>query len=96
MAQLTAASLQSALDTITGQDAGTMSPVRVLEESHDSATYSRWYVSGHPSAVSDLVQIFGPRALWVKTTVAGNAAAQAAEVIAAMKLASNIDPDAEV
>lgn len=96
MAVTTASALQSALDTIQGHDIGTISPIRVLKEEHDAATYSRWYVVGQASTVSDLVQIFGPRALWAKTTVANSVADQAAEVVAAMKLDSNVDPDAEV
>ena len=96
MAQTTTSALQSAIDSLIGHDAGTMSPVRVLQEAHDSATYSRWYVAGNYSPVGATQTIRGPRALWAKTTVSGNAAAQALEVLTAMGLNSNIDPDAEV
>ena len=96
MAQLTAATLQAVLDTVTGHDAGTMSPMRILQEVHDSATYSRWYIVGDSSLVSATDSIYGERAMWVKTTDALSAAVQAAEVRDALRLASNIDPDAEV
>ena len=95
MAVTTTADLQSALNTLTGHDAGTPNPVEILQEVHDSATYSRWYVVGHPTKVSNLAEIMGERAMWCKTTISGNAAAQAAEILAAMESGSNIDPDAE-
>ena len=96
MAVTTTAALQSALNTLTGHDAGTPDPIKILEEVHDSATYSRWYVEGHPTKVSSLTEIMGERAMWVKTTISGNAAAQAAEILVALESGSNIDPDAEV
>ena len=96
MAQLTTADLQGALDALTGHDAGTMSPMKVLQEFHDSATYSRWYIVGDISRVSTPVTIRTERGMWTKTTVASTAANQALEVLAAFQLNSNIDPDAEV
>lgn len=96
MAQLTAAQLQTALDTISGHDVGSPSPVKVLQEDHDSATYSRWYVEGNSNEVAAPKTIYGERSMWVKTTVAGIASAQAAEVLDALDSNSNVDPDAEV
>ena len=96
MAQATTATLQSALDTLTGHDGGTDSPVKILQEVHDSATYSRWYIVGDISRVSTPKVIRGERGMWIKTTVANTAANQALEVLAALQLNSNVDPDAEV
>ena len=97
MAKTTTAALQAAIDTAVGHDAGTMSPVRILQETHDSATYSRWYVEGNPSQISATQDIDCDKAMWVKTTVAFNDAAQASEIISAFQETnSNVDPDAEV
>ena len=96
MAQITSADMEAALDSLIGQDAGTMRPVRVLKEEHDAVDYSRWYVEGNSNQVSDLAQVYGPRAMWVRTSVAGSAAVQAALVLQAMRLDSNVDPNAEV
>ena len=96
MAQITAAQLQSALDAISGHDVGSPSPVKVLQENHDSATYSRWYVEGNSNEVASPKVIYGERTMWVKTTVAGIAASQAAEVLTALDSNSNVDPDAQV
>ncbi len=41
-------------------------------------------------------EIMAERCMWCKTTVSGNAAAQAAEVLVALEDESNIDADAEV
>jgi hypothetical protein len=96
MAVTTTAALQSAINTLSGHDIGSPDPIKILEEVHDSATYSRWYVTGHPSLVSATGEIMGERTMWCKTTIAGNDAAQAAEILAALESDSNIDPDAEV
>lgn len=93
MAQTTTAALQSALDTITGQDVGSPSPIKILQEDHDSATYSRWYCEGNGSTVAAPGVILGEKAMWARTTVSGNAAAQAAEVIAAFLQDGQVDPD---
>ena len=97
MAQTTTALLQAALNTITGHDVGSSDPVKILQETHDG-TYSRWYVTGNPSTVSSPAVILSDRAMWCLTTVSGNAAAQAAEIIAAMTATAgtingNVDPD---
>lgn len=96
MAQTTTSALQAALNTITGQDVGSPPPIQILQEVHDSATYSRWYVTGNGSTVAAPVTILGERAMWAKTTVANSVANQAAEIVAAMTGNSNADPDAQV
>lgn len=96
MAATTAVALQAALNTLQGHDVGSPDPIKILEEDHDAATYSRWYVSGHPSKVGATAEIMAERAMWVKTTVSGSAADQAAEVLVAMEDQSNIDADAEI
>ena len=98
MAKTNAAALTAALNTILGHDVGSPDPIQVLQEAHDSATYSRWYVSGNPSTVSDTNDILSDRAMWVRTTVANSAADQAAEIITAMTAANatvngNVDPN---
>ena len=98
MAKTTTAALQSALNTITGHDVGSPNPIQILQENHDSATYSRWYVQGQGSLVSTPAVILGERAKWVRTTVANSAADQAAEVITAFldnttAVNGNVDPD---
>ncbi len=98
MAKTTAAALQSALDTITGHDIGSPSPLTVIHENHDSATYSRWYCVGSGSLVSTPAVILGERAKWVRTTVANSAADQAAEVVTAFLdtttgINGNVDPN---
>ena len=98
MAATDTAGLTSAINTLIGHDVGSPDPIQVLEEDHDAATYSRWYVSGNPSKVASPGIILSDRAMWVRTTVAGNAAAQAAEVLAAMTatvgiIDANVDPD---
>jgi hypothetical protein len=103
MAVTTTALLQAAINTLSGHDVGSPNPITILEEVHDSATYSRWYVTGHPTKVSAPAEIMGERTMWCKTTISGNAAAQAAEVLAALESSdpsgtvttdSNLDPDA--
>lgn len=96
MAVTTTAALQSAINTLSGHDAGSPNPVTILKERHDAATYSRWYVTGHPTKVSAPGEIMAERAMWCKTTISGNAAAQAAEILVALEDDSNIDVDAEV
>ena len=96
MAVTTTAALTSAINTLIANDAGTLNPVQILEEVHDSATYSRWYIVGTPTKGGTPGEIMAERAMWVKTTISGNDAAQAAEVLAALESDSNIDPDAEV
>lgn len=98
MAKTTTAALQSALNTITGHDVGSPNPIQILQENHDSATYSRWYVQGQGSLVSTPAVILGERAKWVRTTVSNSAADQAAEVITAFldnttAVNGNVDPD---
>lgn len=98
MAKTTTAALTSALNTIIGHDVGSPNPINILKEDHDSATYSRWYVEGNPSVVATSGVILGERSMWVRTTVAGNDAAQAAEIIAAMtstagSIDGNVDPN---
>ena len=101
MAQTTTAALQAALNTITGHDVGSPNPITILEEVHDSATSSRWLCSGNCSTVAAPAVILAERAKWCKTTVLGNDAAQAAEIVVAMldnttTVNGNIDPDAQV
>ena len=98
MAQTTTAALQSALNTITGHDVGSPNPIQILQENHDSATYSRWYVQGSASLVSTPAVILGERSKWVRNTVANSAADQAAEIVTAFLDAvgtvhGNVDPD---
>lgn len=96
MAQTTTAALQAALNTITGHGVGSPDPIKILQEVHDSATYSRWYCVGTPTDTDTTPQdIYGERAMWCRTTVANTAANQAAEIIAAMKSDANVDPDAQ-
>jgi len=96
MAQTTTAALQSAINTLSGHDVGSPNPITILEEDHDAATYSRWLVTGHPTKVSAPGEIMAERTMWCKTTVSGNAAAQAAEIFVALESDSNLDPDAQV
>ena len=102
MAATTTIALQSAINTLSGHDVGSPNPITILQEDHDSATYSRWYVTGHPTKVSAPGEIMQERCMWVRTTVSGNAAAQAAEVLAALESSApsgtvttdaNVDPD---
>ena len=102
MAKTTTALLQAAIDTLSGHDVGSPNPITILKEAHDSATSSRWYVTGHPTKVSAPGEIMQERAMWCLTTVSGNAAAQAAEVLAALESTdpsstvttdANVDPD---
>ena len=98
MAQATTATLQAALNTITGHDVGSPNPIQVLQENRDASLYSRWYVQGQGSLVSTPAVILGERAKWVRTTVANSAANQAAEVVAAFldnttAVNGNVDPD---
>jgi hypothetical protein len=91
MAQTTTAALQAALNTLTGHDVGSPDPIKILAEDHDDATYSRWYVTGHPSLVSAPGEIMGERAMWVRTAVTGGVSTQAALVIIALEGDSNVD-----
>ena len=102
MAKTTTALLQAAINTLSGHDVGSPDQISILKEDHDSATYSRWYVTGSPKKVSLLTEIQQERAMWCLTTVSGNAAAQAAEVLAALESSdpsstvttdANVDPD---
>jgi len=98
MAATTTSALQSALNTITGHDVGSPNPITILQEDHDSATYSRWYCVGNCSLVSTPAVILGERAKWVRTTVANSAADQAAEIVTAFLdtttgINGNVDPD---
>jgi len=93
MAVTTTVLLQAALDTISGS-AG---EIIITEEAHDGTT-SRWYCVGSPSTVSSPAVINAPRAMWCLSTDIGSAAAQAAEVVAAMTatvgtIDGNNDPD---
>lgn len=94
MAVTTTSALQSAINTLSGHDAGSPNPITILKERHDAATYSRWYVTGHPTKVSAPGEIMAERCMWVRTTISGNAAAQAAEILVALEDDSNLDPDA--
>ena len=113
MAVTTTALLQTALDEnlndqgASAENLGSNQPIKILKEEHDSSLYSRWYCVGHPTDVDDTdassrVITFAPRAMWCRTTISGNAAAQAAEIIAAMTSSdpsgtvttdANVDPD---
>jgi hypothetical protein len=88
----------SAINTIIGHDVGSPDPIKILQEDHDSATYSRWYCEGSPSTVAAPETILGERAMWCRTTVANSAADQAAEIVAAMTatigtIDGNVDPN---
>jgi len=96
MAVTTTAALQSALNTLSGHDVGSPNPITILKERHDAEDYSRWYVTGHPTKVSAPGEIMAERCMWCKTTISGDAAAQAAEILVALEDDSNIDADAEV
>jgi len=96
MAVTTTAALQAAINTLIGHDVGSPNPITILEEVHDAADYSRWYVSGTPTKVAAPGEIMGERVMWCKTTISGNAAAQAAEILVALESDSNVDPDAQV
>jgi hypothetical protein len=105
MAKTTTAALTAAINTLIGHDVGSPDPIKITEEVHDSATYSRWFCTGSPSKVAAAGEIMGERAMWCKTTVSGNAAAQAAEILVALESSdpsgtvttdANVDPDAMV
>ena len=105
MAVTTTSALQSAINTLSAHDVGSPNPISILQEVHDSATYSRWYVTGTPSKAGSAAEIMGERAMWCKTTVSGNAAAQAAEILVALESSDpsgtvtgdgNLDPNALV
>ena len=96
MAVTTTSALQSAINTLIGHDVGSPDPIKILQEVHDALTYSRWYITGTPSKVAATDEIMAERAMWIKTTISGNVAAQAAEVLAALESNSNLDPDAQV
>ena len=96
MAVTTTAALTAAINTLIGHDVGSPDPIKILQEDHDAATYSRWYVTGTPTKVAAPGEIMAERSMWVKATVSGDAAAQAAEVLAALESDSNVDPDAQV
>ena len=98
MAKTTTAAIQSALNTITGHDVGSTNPLQILQEDHDSATYSRWYCVGSGSLVSAPAVILGERAKWCRTTVANAVAVQAGEIVTAFldnttTVNGNVDPD---
>ena len=96
MAVTTTSALQAAINTLIGHDVGSPDPIKILGEVHDSADYSRWYIIGTPSKVAAPGEIMAERAMWIKTTISGNVAAQAAEVLVALESDSNLDPDAQV
>lgn len=89
MAASTGAALETELRTDHNLDAGSASPIQILQEMHDSATYSRYYCVGR-------VPPYAGKSMWVKTTVSGDAGAQADEIRAAMAVAGNVDSDAQV
>ena len=98
MAKVSAATMQAALNTITGHDVGSPDPLQILREDHDSATYSRWYVVGSGSLVSTPAVILGERAKWCRTTDASSTATQAAEIVTAFldtttTVNGNVDPN---
>ena len=88
MAVSTAAALMTELRTDNGIDVGSPSDITITQEVHDSATYSRYYCIGR-------TEPYIGKAMWVKTTVSGNAGAQADEIRAAMTSSGNVDPDAQ-
>jgi len=89
MAATTAAALTTELRTDHNVDVGSPDPISILQEIHDAATYSRYYCVGN-------AELYSGKAMWVKTTVSGNAGAQADEIRAAMNSSGNVDPDAQV
>ena len=89
MAATTAAALITELRTDRSIDVGSPDPISITQEVHDSATYSRYYCIGN-------VEPYIGKAMWVKTTVAGTAGAQADEIRAALTSAGSVDPDAQV
>lgn len=89
MATSTAAALEAEIRTDHNLDVGSPSPIQIIIEMHDSATYSRYYCVGR-------TEPYIGKSMWVKTTVSGNDGAQADEIRAAMNSAGNVDPDAQV
>ena len=89
MAVTTAAALEAEIRTDHTVDVGSPSPISILKEMHDSATYSRYYCVGN-------AEPYAGKAMWVKTTVSGNDGAQADEIRAAMNTSGHVDPDAQV
>ena len=89
MAISSASALITELRTDRSIDVGSPDPISILHEEHDAATYSRYYCVGN-------VEPYIGKAMWVKTTIAGNAGAQADEIRAALTQAGAVDPDAEV
>lgn len=89
MAVSTAAALESEIRTDHNLDVGSPSPIQIIQEMHDSATYSRYYCVGR-------VEPYAGKSMWVKTTVSGNDGAQADEIRAAMATEGNVDVDAQV
>lgn len=88
MAATTAAALITELRTDHSLDVGSPDPISITQEMHDAATYSRYYCVGN-------IEPYIGKAMWVKTTVSGNAGAQADEIRAAMNTAGAVDPDAQ-
>ena len=93
MAASTAAALMTELRTDDSIDVGSPDSIEITEEAHDSATYSRYYCVGKASK-------YQGRSMWVRTTVSGNAGAQADEIRVAMTadttaINHNVDPDAQ-
>ena len=86
MAATTAANLITELRTDYSVDAGSPDPIDIIAENHDAATYSRYYCVGVTDPIAG-------KAMWVRTTVSGNAGAQADEIRAAMAQIGNVDPD---
>ena len=93
MAVTTTSALQTAINTLSGHDVGSPNPISILQEDHDAADYSRWYVTGTPSLTSATEEIMAERTMWIRTTISGNVAAQAAEILAALESNSNADSD---
>jgi hypothetical protein len=68
---ITAAALQAVLGTNPN------SPQVIRHDAKADGTYQHWYVTGGVG--------YPGRTRWVRTTAAGNAAAQAAEVVTGLK-----------
>ena len=91
MAVSDAEALMVELRADDGIDIGSPDAIKITEEAHDSATYSRYYCIGEASK-------YQGRSMWVRTTVAGTAGAQADEIRAALTatigtIDGNVDPN---
>ena len=78
MAQITAATLQTTLDSTN-----TMKAFQVIKGFNQSVTYDWWYVLVGIYQTANPTLVPG-RARWCRTTIANTAADQATEVITAL------------